>query len=116
MGVREGSLDARPSFSEASKPWSLEVEGEYPNKYKGKSIRTDRWKYVLTPVLGRKELFDLAADPAELRNVFGRENKEAERLERALIEWVKVTEPGFEAGDLTINEEVRERLRALGYF
>lgn len=44
-----------------------EVFGYYMDSQR--MIRTDRWKLVLYPKLGREQLFDLSADPFELRDL-----------------------------------------------
>ncbi len=115
LGVLEGSIEPRISISEASKPWDVEVPEEWQNRYKAKSVRTQDWKYVLLPAVGRKGLYDLGADPAELRNVYKDNPEEVHRLEDLLAEWMKEKDPGFQMGDLTTNDEVRKKLEALQY-
>jgi hypothetical protein len=58
------------------------------------------------------ELYDLAADPAERRNLAGRRPGRAAALAAALDDavafWVA-------PGPLALSEETREQMRALGY-
>jgi choline-sulfatase len=59
-------------------------------------VRTARWKYVRYLGYG-EELYDLDADPGELRNLAGEANVAAERarLARGLDEWIRRTEDPF---------------------
>jgi len=111
-----GGLDDRLVITEASKPWNVEARGEYRNKNKAKAVRTDRWKYVVTPYRGRTELYDLEEDPREDRNLIHKEEEEADRLSRVLLDWIREKDPRAEAEDLTADEEIREKLKSLGYF
>ena len=116
LAARDGELESRVVFSEASKPWNVEITGEYQNKYKAKSIRTDRWKLIVTPFKDGEALYDLDEDLAEWRDVLAREPERGEELEKRLIEWMKVRDPGFREDDLAVREEIREKLKALGYY
>lgn len=116
MSAAGNRVEPRTVICEASKPWNTEIEGEYQNKYKSKMVRTDRWKYVVSPYLDRKELYDLIEDPEENRNLIHKEKETAARLEKVLVDWMRERDPGFEPGDLTANREVQENLKALGYF
>jgi arylsulfatase A-like enzyme/Flp pilus assembly protein TadD len=76
-------------------------------------LRTAGFKYIRAP---RPELYDLRADPAELRNVAARQPETAQRLDRLLSERLAAAEPrgdGRLVADL--DEEERDRLRSLGY-
>ncbi|MBN1826178.1 MAG: sulfatase [Candidatus Eisenbacteria bacterium] len=116
MPALSGRLDSRIVISEASKPWNVEMRGEYRNAYKSKSVRTDRWKYMVTPYQGKTELYDLEEDPREGRNLIHREQEEAERLSKTLLDWIHQKDPRVEAEDLTADDEIREKLKSLGYF
>ncbi|MFH1679683.1 MAG: sulfatase [Candidatus Eisenbacteria bacterium] len=116
LPAARGPIAPRVAFSEASKPWSIEPKMEYQNKYKAKSVRDERWKFVATPYRDKKELYDLWEDPGELRNVAGVETERAAEMEQTLLSWIRERDPGFQRGDLTIEAEIREKLRALGYY
>jgi len=115
LGAARGEIAGRVAFSEASKPWNVEVQGEYQNKYKAKAVRDGRWKLVVVPFRDRKVLVDLEEDPAEMRNVIAREPEREARLEKMLVDWMRERDPGYRSDDLTVGDAIREKLRALGY-
>ena len=51
-------------------------------------LRHDRWKCIVEPEAGRVRLFDLAADPGELRDVAAQEPARAELYRRHLAGWM----------------------------
>jgi len=73
-------------------------------------VRVGHFKYLEAP--DARELYDLAADPAETRNLLADRTREAEGLARLLAGW-RTTRVGDEQADLS--EETRQALRALGY-
>ncbi len=75
-------------------------------------VRTARRKYLR---MGRRrELYDLAADPHELRNVAAERSAERESLDAAVSAWLEAHPVRvIDAGQ--INERLRESLEALGY-
>jgi len=75
-------------------------------------IQGDR-KYVHG---GRPELYDLAADPDELRNLAAHEPERAGRLRRDLEGFLKARASGANpSAAVEVDAETRERLEALGY-
>ncbi|RPJ48318.1 MAG: hypothetical protein EHM19_02195 [Candidatus Latescibacterota bacterium] len=116
LDAARGPIEPRIAISEASKPWSVEEGAEYPNELKAKSIWDDRWKFILTPYSGKKELYDLRVDPGEANNLIEREPRIARRLERELLEWSRDNEPEEAGDDRTVEQDVRERLKSLGYY
>jgi tetratricopeptide (TPR) repeat protein len=76
-----------------------------------RSVRRGQWKLIDAP---RAELYDLASDPDETRNLFA-ENPELVAELRAEIE--RHASRGGELGDVNVesDEETRQRLEALGY-
>jgi choline-sulfatase len=71
--------------------------------------RTARWKLIDAP---RPELYDLATDPAEARDVSSARREEADTLRSGLRRALETHPP--EASTVP-SDEARERLRALGY-
>ncbi len=63
----------------------LYAESNHPTEECGaaalRGLVTDRWKYIRSP---RRELYDLQADPGELRNLIDDQSEVAEDLERKL--------------------------------
>jgi choline-sulfatase len=92
-----------PSYLETRLPWIF--FGWSPLR----GIRERDWKLIEAP---RPELYDLASDPAEQRNLFERRPEQARRL-RALLGEVE-QRPATGSSGLA-DEEALARLRALGY-
>jgi arylsulfatase len=73
-----------------------------------------RWKLIWTPGQvpeRRYELYDLASDPGETRDLYRAGDREAERLRALLAAWLRPVE----SRDERMTDEDRERLRSLGY-
>jgi arylsulfatase A-like enzyme len=64
---------------------------------------------------GDHELYDLARDPAESRNLMAERRDEARGLEEALEEWAAATTAGRAERAPDIDRETLERLSGLGY-
>jgi len=100
--IDAGGGDDRPAYFEALT--SSIVRGWAPLR----GVLVGREKYIDLPL---QELYDLSADPAELRNLYP---AEAERTEVMLntLRTFDLTPPGAPGRE---SAEVRERMRALGY-
>ena len=71
-----------------------------------RAIRTNRWKYIRAP---RPELYDLASDPGETKNVIQDNGGEASKFESQL-------KSGSEKVDTAmVDERVMDQLKSLGY-
>jgi arylsulfatase A-like enzyme len=89
------------------------------NRY---GLRTDDLKLILDLSSGRRELYDLHADPKELVNLEASRIETADRLEARLRDLVQSNRElhdrygatGWDDPDVLSDEE-RERLKALGY-
>jgi arylsulfatase A-like enzyme len=77
-------------------------------------VRSGQWKYVEAPEQGLRQLFDLAADPGETRDLVGAEPARAAELARLLGTW-REAPGGRVTGEQAVSEDDRRRLRALGY-
>ncbi|MGH7899574.1 MAG: sulfatase family protein, partial [Candidatus Binatia bacterium] len=77
------------------------------------AVRIDRWKYIVAKEEGSYELYDLEADPAELRNLYAEHPQPAVKLTAALEDWLR--SPGVDSPEQTVSEEDANRLRSLGY-
>jgi arylsulfatase A-like enzyme len=110
----------RPLFAEATKPSTVEPEGEdvWINREKARSIRLGKWKLIHTPYLNDQiELYDLETDPGERQNLTS-ETSLSERLtdlHDTLVEWTKSSKPRPSAYATDDETDTREALKALGY-
>lgn len=94
-------------------------------------LRTARWKYVINdpvPFVDRpsppidadtrrrfyfEELFDLAADPGETRNVIAEHHDVASTMRNEIMRLHRTATTGTEV--MPLDDETREKLKALGY-
>jgi arylsulfatase A-like enzyme len=123
-GMAVGSLlplargEARSDLVFAEAGYSL----DYPL-----TVRDERWKLIFVPnpvdqslMRGRRfELYDLASDPGETRDVFAEGTEVADRLQRALLlwsrGWIREAYQGVPRLREIVDEETRRELEALGY-
>ncbi len=90
--------------------WSFSSQGEW------RSVTDGRSKLLYDMAQRSFALFDLAADPGELRDLASERPEELARLQRALYErLVRVEGSTASEKSLALGEEAEERLRALGY-
>jgi tetratricopeptide (TPR) repeat protein len=78
-------------------------------------MRAGRWKYILAP---RPELYDLAGDPGELRNLVETEPVRARSLRTALEERLRREQASIRqtpAPQAAVPPDLLEKLGALGY-
>lgn len=88
-----------------------------------KMARDGRWKLIAIPhqpndpPSDELELYDLAADPDETRNVASEHPEVVARLHAAIAEWVRTRRapPPDDAPPLAVSPEEREALQSLGY-
>jgi arylsulfatase A-like enzyme len=98
------ALRGRPLASERPDVFSMYYGNQF-GFYSQRMVRNRRWKYVWNAT-AEDELYDLEADPGELRNRTGdptcRETVRA--LRRRLVDWMQTT------GDQQLNEWIRDQL------
>ena len=75
------------------------------------AVETGRWKYVHAP---RPELYDVRADPKQLRDVSAEHPRVAATLAKHLAT-MNVIKPGEEPKPAKLDPDALERLQALGY-
>jgi arylsulfatase A-like enzyme len=90
-------------------------------------VRDNNWKYIKSLdnmpyttkfciTKSEKELYELNADPKELRNVRDNYPKITAQLDQLLIAWQKDTRRiARPKAKPEVSEETKEKLRALGY-
>jgi arylsulfatase A-like enzyme len=89
------------------------------------AVQDTRWKLIRTvntgansfgvPVTPGFELYDLATDPDEQRNLFSPRESAVRRLAPVLRRWIRGAPPALAPAVTPPNAAERERLRALGY-
>jgi len=77
-------------------------------------IRAGTWKYIDGQGKEPKELYDLAADPQELANLYTTFPKKAAELASQLEEWKRLYATAYSVRG-KISEEDLQRLKSLGY-
>ncbi|QOY84987.1 sulfatase [Paludibaculum fermentans] len=105
-------LAARPVYAESYALWQKwGVEERFIDVER--AVYLGGLKMVLT-TKGRRELYDLAADPNETRDVQGSKPEQAAQLERLLRTWQQnYIKPGDQ--ELGMGQEAVDRLKSLGY-
>ena len=112
-GPEEQVARFRQAFSEAGSRWN---HGYFT------SVQEQTWKLVQRRP-GRRaagkplryELYDLASDPLETRDLAAERPEEVRRLRGALLAWMKEGAGGAPRGQEQDSEEQRKALKALGY-
>ncbi len=129
----ESSLSTREIFnilSNLDSIGSLELESENIisrtyHFYKGDRVEPNDfaiisggYKYVYNPGTGREELYDLRSDVGEKNNLVEQMDEKKQQLREKLISWIDENRVEVEAPSqetLEMEEELNERLKALGY-
>jgi arylsulfatase A-like enzyme len=101
-------VSLRPQMSGRSAPGDLPALSELDADPARVSYRRRPWK------LDGARLFDLDADPLESQDRAPTETRQVEELERAAEEWLALRPPP-RSERVTLEDESREQLEALGY-
>jgi arylsulfatase A-like enzyme len=90
------------------------LEGE---EGKWRTIRTDRYKLIMIPKADgpELELYDLASDPGEERDISGEQPETAEKLLESIREWLADPSRRDSVSTPELDEEWARRLKNIGY-
>jgi arylsulfatase A-like enzyme len=91
--------------ADTDRPWALAGVDGFPNEL---AVRTPRWKWY------QGRLFDLTADPGERADVASQHPEVEQDLAGELAELMQSRPPAGQT-PIEVDEELEERLRALGY-
>lgn len=81
----------------------------------GRAIIRGQFKLIQPSRGGGAKLYDLASDPREMRDIAADQPVKAAELKAALADWVKRHPAPHFAAPPPISDEIKARLRALGY-
>lgn len=115
--LRGESLSPQPVFSECGKAFfpkfvNRRTDFAVPGRFR--AVIDGDWKLIWTPGQSDRlsfELYNLATDPGETKNIHNPEHPEARRLTGLLSQWLKNTPHK----NSTPSDEDMERLKSLGY-
>jgi hypothetical protein len=80
-----------------------------------KAMYQGNYKYIWTSNR-LNELYDLEKDPGEKENLMQKFPHKAQKMQRALNQWLASFKPPIREGEaVKVNKSTEERLRALGY-
>jgi arylsulfatase A-like enzyme len=94
--------------------YDTERVGDFHVKGEKFAVRAGPWKYIEAPEEQTRELYDLASDPGETRDLFAGRVAVADGLARGLAGWRGRFDRRVRARDDS-STEMKEALRALGY-
>ncbi len=114
LGLAGRNLLDTPLRKDEATPLLVQNPSSYRPRYF--AVRTPSHKFIVEEGTGSEELYDLASDPAETRNIAGADTVLAQRL-RAELERLRSAGPGAlkTAPVAEPGGEEREQLKALGY-
>lgn len=112
--LRGEALPERALFSEATKPWEpRNPDARWANDWSRKMVRVGDHKLHLDPRTGDRWLYDVSADPGELRDLASEEVERADALEAALQAWRASADPL--PSHKVMAPDITAQLEALGY-
>ncbi|MCA9118253.1 MAG: sulfatase-like hydrolase/transferase, partial [Planctomycetaceae bacterium] len=98
-------LSQAPCYAETDEPYAAAHWSPQ------RALITSQWKYIRSP---RAELYDLIADPHELRNLATESSGQLQQLEEELAAWEERMKQPL-ANSVALSEQERRALRSLGY-
>jgi arylsulfatase A-like enzyme len=78
-----------------------------------RAVRSGQWKFIQSTA-GKRELFDMQADPFEMKNLHAVKKSTAAEMERTLTKWIARLKPQSRI-PARLDREALDRLKALGY-
>jgi len=103
--LRGEPLTTLPCYAETDEPYHV---GHWSPQ---RALVTPQWKYIRSP---RAELYDLIADPSELRNLASEMPDQVQKLEGELTAWEERMNQRL-AENVALTEQERRALSGLGY-
>jgi arylsulfatase A-like enzyme len=89
------------------------TRGTIPSRGDKLGVRRGRWKYLEAPAEDSYELYDLASDPGETRNLIAERPEIRRRMAKRLHDWRRTIDTPPASGPVSVPNAAR--LQALGY-
>ncbi len=106
LNAQQPSDPSHPSYSEAFTPW---LHFGWSRLI---GVRQNGWKYIEAP---RAELYDLSADPGELKNLYSQQKNRAGQMKQWLSKAGALDVKPIPATSPEMDPEMIEKLASLGY-
>lgn len=107
-------MSPQPSMEALEKRVGELPEDVYEYDRSLRAIRSKEWKYIRGSD-GSEELYNVDDDPEETENLVEIEPEKATKLESVLDTWLQSFEHADADGDVSMQDETKERLEDLGY-
>ncbi len=96
--------------------WLPDAKPEWGKRFQLSALRDGRWKFVRDFTRDRSALFDLGADPKELRDVSAEHSDVATSMRATLETWTQEQQNrGGNAERRPIDKDLERKLKELGY-
>jgi arylsulfatase A-like enzyme len=111
--LRQANLAADRKFFAETFPCATLQSPECPHGCIARAVYSWPYKFI-TSTNGRRQLYDLSADPHETRDLLHTDAQQAQQLNADLRTWMK-TFPAHSRQKLQLNPDALQRLKSLGY-